>query len=433
MGVPTKKHAAMKWSVLGIAALVLCILFKGYELSEFDPYSNVLVAGRMMQIAEGQTTSGFLGVYTQEWGDPQNYVLFQTDADITQLTYQPYLDQSGLQGSFLGIINLTLKVVGISGNIREAILSMLLSFLFWLLLLVIAWKLATEIHPLAGFIFISAYMGSPYAVRAANSYYWAVFTWLLPIAVVLLTAKRTYTSDFKNNKLFYCAIALAIIIKCACGFEYTTTVMVMSELPLVFAFFNVETTRERWKVLSTAFKIGISELIGFFIALAVWVLQLCNYYDVSNGGDVAEKLRIIVGTRIGLVHIEGDGISEAQESFTRIQTVARYFSNEFACIEIAGIKVGTFTVILVTIFCVVLAVLILHYKHRPKEVQKVIAIAATTAIAYLAPASWLFLASGHAWVHHSLTPLLNMFMAVPLSCVTIFYTLYMIWNIYMRR
>ena len=136
MGVPTKKHAAMKWSVLGIAALVLCILFKGYELSEFDPYSNVLVAGRMMQIAEGQTTSGFLGVYTQEWGDPQNYVLFQTDADITQLTYQPYLDQSGLQGSFLGIINLTLKVVGISGNIREAILSMLLSFLFWLLLLV---------------------------------------------------------------------------------------------------------------------------------------------------------------------------------------------------------------------------------------------------------------------------------------------------------
>ena len=75
-----QRHGRL-WAVctaLGLfaCAVVLALALQNgstYATGSWDDYSQQLVFGRMLQMQQDQSApGGFMGVYTQDWGDGQN-------------------------------------------------------------------------------------------------------------------------------------------------------------------------------------------------------------------------------------------------------------------------------------------------------------------------------------------------------------------------
>lgn len=75
---------------------------------------------------------------------------------------------------------------------------------------------------LAGCFYIT-FLLSPWIVNFARNLYWVEFTWFLPIAVGLLCAIKIDSKRWRF--LSYIVGWAAIFIKCLCGYEYLTAIM----------------------------------------------------------------------------------------------------------------------------------------------------------------------------------------------------------------
>ena len=85
-----RRHPGLRavLTVLGlfVCALALALVFQNgstYATGIWDDYSQQLVFGRMIQMQQGQASpGGFLGVYTQDWGDSQNRYWYRDNAAL---------------------------------------------------------------------------------------------------------------------------------------------------------------------------------------------------------------------------------------------------------------------------------------------------------------------------------------------------------------
>ena len=91
------RHHGRLWTFLQalglfLIAVVLAVTLKNgstYETGSWDEYSQALVFGRMLQMQQDQSVpGGFMGVYTQEWGDTENRYFYRdnTPVDVQDLS-----------------------------------------------------------------------------------------------------------------------------------------------------------------------------------------------------------------------------------------------------------------------------------------------------------------------------------------------------------
>lgn len=203
-----------------------------YLTGFWDDYSQALVFARMLQMQQDQQSpGGFLGTYTEEFGDTQNRYLYRENTPVEPEDYHAYTHQTGLQGWALGILNKVFSIWQDSGEARERMLYATNSILFYAAALALAWAAGRAYGAPAGVGWALAAVLAPWVQRGMKDLYWCLWTWLLPMLAGALLCAVTRR---RGRTPWYCyALCFAApMLRCMCGFEFISTFLILGEIPL---------------------------------------------------------------------------------------------------------------------------------------------------------------------------------------------------------
>ena len=256
-----------------------------YATGFWDTGSQPLVFGRMLQMENHQSApGGFMGVYTQEWSDGQNRTWFRENTPVNAEDFQAYTHQSGLQGWAFGLLNRAFRLVQPSGETRETWLYTVNCILFYTAELLLALAVWRQAGPAAALVWVLAVVFAPWPQRGMKDLYWCLWTWLLPVLASLLLCRVTVRKGRTSGWCFG-LVALAVLIRCMCGFEFVSTFLILCEIPLCCALMqslcvdrNLPAAR-RW--LGRTVGTGAAALGGMAAALGLWFWQEVQYFGTA--------------------------------------------------------------------------------------------------------------------------------------------------------
>jgi|GEM_PF-2546674 len=138
---------------------------------------------------------------------------------------------------------------------------------------------------------------SPWVATFSHSIYWAFFSMALPMVFCACAADRLFQGS-RSRWGFIIGLVLLILVRSLCGYEYITTVTL-----LTFAGYLIATLdKERTPSLMHLVMLFGACMAGFFLALAIHWVQLIN---IPNSGGIA----YVIGrasTHTGAVASAGD-------------------------------------------------------------------------------------------------------------------------------
>ena len=287
-----------------------------------------------------------------------------------------YTSQFGLQGHVFSFMYNKLNVPfwGI-----KLVCCLILS----IVIVLICYYISIKYNRLMGVIFYITFLLSPWIVAFARNLYWVEFTWLLPVLFGIMLS-----INYKNKRVFVPAIFVAIFIKCLCGYEYISTIMLAT-----IAFFIVDlfTTKDKNKkeILKTTIIVGLTCIIAFGCALLV-------HASIRGNGNIIEGVKDVYKNdvlRRTLIVTDKDKYTGAyKESMDAsiMETVLKYFKWDSDII--LGIEGRYFNAILISV------VLILIYNIAKREKNSYEdSISFITFL--LATLSWFILAKSHSYIH----------------------------------
>lgn len=244
---------------------------------------------------------------------------------------------------------------------------------------------------LMGGVFYVVFWLSPWVVNFANNLYWVEFTWFLPMAAGLFCLWKLDSRICRI--LSYVLVLLAIMIKCLCGYEYITTVMLGAIAFPAAEFFAALAQKDRKRaslLFRTIFLLGVAALLGFAAAI-------CIHAPVKSGGSLAEGIRLIVQEDV-LRRTYGADLNAFENlpdfeqyalTASAWETICKYF--HFKTEVITGIGGNLFPLL-----CLLPAVLlILDVRRKCLDVRE----AAWYAVFFVTSISWFVLAKSHSCVH----------------------------------
>lgn len=108
-------------------------------------------------------------------------------------------------------------------NCKVKIIQILNSGLLGLILTCICFLISKKYNQLLALIFFLVFWLSPWIVKSAPSMYWVEFLWFLPMLTGLYCLNNIESK--RTRIICYFCIGLAIMLKCLCGYEYITMIM----------------------------------------------------------------------------------------------------------------------------------------------------------------------------------------------------------------
>lgn len=396
--------------ILTAMLLSLAIVTAGRSWSKFytgswDGYSELLAVGRITQLQQGQTAPGnFLGVYTDEWGDGQGYTLLKDNLPQNPAAYKSYVHQSGVQGTLEGLLaRLLLYLPGISGETRLNILYFINCWLLYGLAVWLCTALGEHFGAETGIGAILAILGSCWLASGAKNLYWVLWTWLLPCCAGVLLTRRCCRKH-RSDPWGLAAVFAAVCLRCLCGFEYVSSILILCELPL--AVYWLERKKERRLWLVRMMHTGLAAVGGAATALLCWLVQCAAYY--GSFSRAWQEVTATALSRAGGAAVEGDEVSEL--SVTAVQVLSRFILDENPQLQYGALQLPVLPILLLgvilTVGCGVLAL-------RGPAGSRPLGLCGLWLLGFMAPVSWMLLSKGHAYLHTHLTPMLWCFAMVP--------------------
>lgn len=239
--------------------------------------------------------------------------------------------------------------------------------------------------------FYFTFLLSPWIVAVARNLYWVEFTWFLPMAVGLVCS---LSIEKKSVRVFcyFCAF-VTVAVKCLCGYEYITTIM-MSMIAFLLVDFVVAISRKEkakcMKVLITIFMLGCSALAAFFAVL------LFHSYMLGEGSislGFKYVLENLIQRRVG-----GGDLNSFSENYWVVengsawQALKKFFHMETQIV--VGIDGNLFPLLCLS------PVLIFCYDYFQKKNN--IELVALYCVFFVACISWFVLAKSHSLAHGTL-------------------------------
>lgn len=258
-------------------------------------------------------------------------------------------------------------------------------------LLLVALLVCKTCGRLMGMIFYAVFLLSPWVVNFANNLYWVEFTWFLPMAAGLFCLWKL---DCRRCRILsYVIVVLTVMIKCLCGYEYITTVMLGVIAFPAAEFFTALAKRDQERaglLFRTIFLLGVSALLGFAAAI-------CIHAPVKSGGSLTEGIRLIIQEDV-LRRTYGADLNAFENlpdfeqyalTASAWETLCKYF--HFKTEVITGIGGNLFPLL-----CLIpLVLLAVDARRKALEVRE----AAWYAVFFLTSVSWFVLAKSHSCVH----------------------------------
>lgn len=130
----------------------------------------------------------------------------------------------------------------------------------------VVWLILAALKTRYGFLF-SAVFGavtflSPWIVNFSGNLYWVPFTWFVPMLLGLVWLEHEKLRPFVYPLFF-----IAIFVKCLCGYEYISTIMMGGIMFLLVEW--VMYKEKRPELLRGVVWIGVASVAGFLAACAV--------------------------------------------------------------------------------------------------------------------------------------------------------------------
>lgn len=396
--------------ILLAAAMVTSVrhTWSKYYTGSWDGYSELTAVGRIIQVQQGWSSSGgFLGVYTEEWGDGEGYMMLKEPPAISDNDgYKPYTHQSGLQGTLFGLLARALR--GINGETRLNALYFVNSTLFYALAFALCLGLTARFGGLAGMLAMVSIVFSPWLTMGVKNLYWVLWTWLLPCAAgMALCAAHRATGKFSLR--WHALCFAAVFVRCLCGFEYLSTLLILMEIPLVLEW--AASPRERRGWFGQMFLAGVTGVSGAAAALLVWLVQCWLWFR-----DFSMAVECVLGTALARVGVEGAGVEviELEQELSRLGVVRMFLTEGAPLVEIGGIGLG-----LPALLAAALAAMAVIFALNRKTPARWLMAGALWLLSAAAPISWMLLAKEHSALHAHLTPMLWYFSLVPVCAALV--------------
>jgi hypothetical protein len=198
-----------------------------------------------------------LGILSSlDYPDENVYSLMSKDIRDSY-TYHSYRSQVGIQGMVYTALTRLIPRLDLYLSLRAVC-----CFLLVIVLMMIVKQLYQKYGLLFAATFAAITFFSPWVVDFSRNLYWVEFTWFVPMLLGLLCLNY----ESKRNYI-YPLFFVAIFVKCLCGYEYLSTIMMSG---IMFLLVEAICKPEKRKALFKAILIiGILSVLGFLTAYMI--------------------------------------------------------------------------------------------------------------------------------------------------------------------
>jgi hypothetical protein len=309
------------------------------------------------------------------------------------LLFDPYPQQFGIQGLALSLVHKSFPVFNSVFSLQ-----LIMSAALALTLIALSMQLSRSISPLFGMIFLITMIGSPWIVAFARNLYWASFLWFLP--AVFAAAIFNYIGHAQKRTFFYAMYFIAIMLKCLAGYEYITSVVLLSLLPFMIAPFKATQKKQVVDSIKHLICIGITSLLAFISALIV--------HAANRAGSITQGL-MQTFSQDALKYssvVEVNGFNRIGPDTPLLQTLKEYIFDWSTPVLFWVTMPGFF----VCLIAVSIGALLFQYSINDKLRFRDTAL---LFAASLSPLSWFILMQRHAAIHINLDYVLWYFGFLP--------------------
>lgn len=294
------------------------------------------------------------------------------------LTCDPYQQQVGAQGYLACFLHNTL-------NMSYTMIKLIYVTLLAAVLILICMELSKKFGKLFGFISYIVFLFSPWICAFARNLYWVEFTWFLPMLFGL-----KLVNNYDKWKIYTPLIFLSVFIKCLCGYEYLTVIMLSIIIFMLYDFVFAKGKQERIDIFKKCVIAGCSALLGFVVAIMI-------HAGMRGDGNLFEGFKLIYTEDVQRRTLMGSDAEQFGSAYTAslkaspIAVLFKYFSFRNSYI-LGTCWILSFELLLfMTILFLTLEILISGKKVLKKWVLFVLLL--------LSNASWFVLASPHSYIH----------------------------------
>lgn len=230
---------------------------------------------------------------------------------------------------------------------------------------------------------------SPLVTYFARNLYWVEVLWFIPALIGLFCSLKIESRAIRI--LSYILAFGSIAIKCLCGYEYISTIMLASVSILLIDFVHYLVQKDRTKAKLTGKAIillGIFEVLGFFVAMYFHARKL----EIPSFIEGIKYIFNEVGQKriSGIAFNSGYAIWDSYNA-SLWKVILMYFKFPYYFSLFVGVGSNIFTVL-------VIASLFIHlydiYKNNVNH-----RLLSAYVFFFLTTLSWILLAKGHSYVH----------------------------------
>ena len=296
-----------------------------------------------------------------------------------------YQSQVGLQGKIYRFIA---RQLPFAFEEKVAALHLLNSIATAVVLTLLVILLSKKYNKILAGTFYLVFLLSPWIVNFGRNLYWVEFTWFIPMLVGLFCAMHFY--DKKCRIASYIAMYASITLKCLCGYEYISSVMLGGIAFLLVELLLAITEKDKAKtrrLFVTIFLLGVAALAGFATAL-------CVHAPLRGEGDLMLGLSNIL-KEDALRRTYGGDLNDfdfdtsLSQNASAWKVLCMYFDFK------TEIVTGTAGNLFPLLCCIPLG--IFGYDYQKKQLNKEHAF--LYLVFFLVATSWFVLAKSHSYVH----------------------------------
>ena len=326
------------------------------------------------------------GILSEEKNGSLNSAIF-LDGEGNELPkgyLSPYVSQYGLQGKVFrmayGLLHNSEGVIRLSQLACTMLLSITVISICFMI-----WK---KYNLLLATCFFATFWLSSWVVNFARNLYWVEFTWFIPMAVGLFCAWKLEKRRYRI--ISYILAFISILIKCLCGYEYISTIMMGLITFLLVDFVSAIAAKDKQKVKQlsiTILTIGTCALLGFIVAM-------CMHAQLRGNGEILKGIEIIFKNDV-LRRTSGANLNDFYDNLwpsmnaSVWEVVCKYF--HFSTEIITGIPGSLFIVM------VIIPIMVFVHDYSVKSIR--IENVALYIITFITSISWLVLAKSHSYIH----------------------------------
>ena len=335
----------------------------------------------------------------------------------------PYTSQFALQGVLISGITTIL-------GLNQLTSVLVFSHIFCLLLSITLGIFFSRFPDKYGFLAVGTAViltgFSPWFYTFSFSLYWVIFASFLPLCF----SQVFYEKSLKNSEskfLFIMGLIFLIFLKSLCGYEYITTVVISSLIPIIF--YHLEHKSFSKKFLIKLLSISLLCCLGFIFAILLHIWQINTVFSTNGIEIIMARAKDRTLVSIGGDHqqfIQAFLDALPQNSWTFIFLKQNPNFSPFIYGIYAFFKYFTFPAITIPFsyirnpieanqgfsvsigICILLSIvgLILVFIKRVNIDFKLKVLILITQISLLAPLSWQVLAFNHMSIHFHLNGIL---------------------------